>query len=147
MELQNTMNAQELARVESQVNAFNDSLGGERKATENLGKDQFLKLLITQLQNQDPTKPMEDKQFIAQMAEFSALEQMNNLSSEFAKLSGMISSGQAVSLLGKEVEIVQGAGTVTGTVEEVQSGDNPQIRVNGSYYDYQAVQTIKGATE
>jgi flagellar basal-body rod modification protein FlgD len=147
MELQNTMNAQELARVEAQVNAFNDSIGGEREVNQNLGKDQFLKLLLTQLQNQDPTKPMEDKQFIAQMAEFSALEQMNNLSSEFAKLSGMISSGQAISLLGKEVEIVQGNGTINGTVEEVQSGENPQIRVNGTYYDYQAVQAIKGATE
>ncbi|MEG0259013.1 MAG: flagellar hook assembly protein FlgD [Lysinibacillus sp.] len=44
-----------------------------------LGKDAFLKLLITQLQNQDPTNPMDDRDFIAQMAQFSSLEQMQNM--------------------------------------------------------------------
>lgn len=45
-----------------------------------LGKDQFLKILMTQLQNQDPLSPMEDRDFIAQMAQFSSVEQLNNLS-------------------------------------------------------------------
>jgi flagellar basal-body rod modification protein FlgD len=147
MDLQNTMNAQELSRVEAQVNAFNKSIEGDRQPQQDLGRDQFLKLLMTQLQNQDPTSPMEDKQFIAQMAEFSALEQMTSLSSEFARMSGLISSGQAVSLLGKEVELTQNGATISGTVQEVQSGENPQVRVNGTFYDYSAVQTIKGATE
>jgi flagellar basal-body rod modification protein FlgD len=147
MDLQNTMNAQELSRVEAQVNAFNKSIESDRQPQQELGRDQFLKLLMTQLQNQDPTSPMEDKQFIAQMAEFSALEQMTSLSSEFARMSGLISSGQAVSLLGKEVEVTQNGQSVSGTVQEVQSGENPQVRVNGTFYDYSAVQTIKGAAE
>lgn len=50
-----------------------------KKADSNLDKDAFLKLLVTQLKNQDPLSPMEDKEFIAQMAQFSALEQMENL--------------------------------------------------------------------
>jgi len=71
-----------------------------------LGKDDFLKILITQLQNQDPTNPMEDKDFIAQMATFSSLEQMTNMNttmSNFISLqtqSNLISYGQFV---GKEV--------------------------------------------
>ncbi|MCT2344021.1 flagellar hook assembly protein FlgD [Niallia taxi] len=71
-----------------------------------LGKDEFLKILITQLQNQDPSNPMEDKDFIAQMATFSSLEQMTNMNttmSNFISLqtqSNLISYGQFV---GKEV--------------------------------------------
>jgi flagellar basal-body rod modification protein FlgD len=54
----------------------------ERKTGDQiLGKDDFLKILLTQLQNQDPLNPMEDKDFIAQMATFSSLEQMINISS------------------------------------------------------------------
>ena len=52
-----------------------------REANGNLDKDDFLKLLITQLQNQDPTSPMDDTAFVSQMATFSSLEQMSNMNS------------------------------------------------------------------
>lgn len=51
----------------------------ENKQSGMLGKDAFLNLLITQLRNQDPLNPMEDKEFISQMAQFSSLEQMQEL--------------------------------------------------------------------
>lgn len=58
----------------------------ERKTGDGvMGKDDFMKLLIAQLQNQDPTNPMKDNEFIAQMAQFSALEQTMNLSKSFEK--------------------------------------------------------------
>ena len=50
------------------------------KSNQSLGKDDFLKLLVTQLQSQDPLNPMDDKEFIAQMAQFTSLEQMQKFS-------------------------------------------------------------------
>jgi flagellar basal-body rod modification protein FlgD len=61
-----------------------------------LGKDDFLKILVTQLQNQDPTAPMDDTQFIAQMAQFSSLEQMQNVSQVTALQQAMMSIGSDV---------------------------------------------------
>ena len=58
----------------------------ERKTgNSQLGKDEFLKILMAQLQNQDPTNPMKDNEFIAQMAQFSSLEQMTNMTQAFEK--------------------------------------------------------------
>lgn len=79
----------------------------ERKVGSSLGKDDFLKILMAQLQNQDPTNPMKDNEFIAQMAQFSALEQMSNMTKAFESYT----QGQQQSMLiqynqfvGKEVK-------------------------------------------
>jgi len=141
------MTTTDLANVQAQAESFNRALNGTRVATDELGKDEFLKLLITQLTHQDPTEPMDDREFIAQMAQFSTLEQMTNLSSEFERLGGLLQSGQAVSLLGKTVDIVLGSATITGQVDEVTSGEYPQVLVNGFYYDYGNVQRIRTEEE
>ncbi|MEN2766445.1 flagellar hook assembly protein FlgD [Ornithinibacillus xuwenensis] len=57
-----------------------------RTPSNDLGKEEFLKILMTQLQNQDPTNPMEDREFISQMAQFSSLEQMMNMSNAISSL-------------------------------------------------------------
>ncbi|HEY9570673.1 MAG TPA: flagellar hook assembly protein FlgD [Metalysinibacillus sp.] len=72
-----------------------------------LGKDAFLKLLITQLQNQDPTNPMDDREFIAQMAQFSSLEQMQNMTKAMESL--LLSQQQSqlmeyTNFIGKDVK-------------------------------------------
>lgn len=71
-----------------------------------LGKDAFLKLLVTQLQHQDPLNPMDDKQFIAQLAQFSSLEQMNNIADGIKALTEKTAQQDmlsAVNYIGKEV--------------------------------------------
>jgi len=69
---------------------------GVRKPGNDLDKDAFLKLLLVQLQYQDPLNPMEDREFIAQMAQFSALEQMQNMNNAYAR-------SQAYDMIGRDV--------------------------------------------
>jgi flagellar basal-body rod modification protein FlgD len=147
MSLNVMLSSAELAAVNQEVNAFNKALSAGKtvNAGGELGKDEFLKLLIAQLSHQDPTQPMQDKEFIAQMAQFSSLEQMTNVSSEISKVAALLAKGQAVSLLGRMVEIVAGSQVVEGVVDEVSGGDFPQILVNGLFYDVSQVQTVRRA--
>lgn len=103
-----------------------------RGSTE-LGKEEFLKLLVCQLQNQDPLNPQSDTEFISQLAQFSSLEQMTNMNTTLA-------NNSAYSLVGKEV-IVQtkdSAGVISevrGTVDyvEMQNGD-AMLSIDGKTY-------------
>jgi len=89
-------------------------------AKDTLGKDDFLRLLITQLRYQDPLSPMEDKEFIAQMAQFSSLEQIRNL----YKLNQL---QQATSLLGRSVLAVK----ETNGIQEQVYGRVTGVRTYG----------------
>lgn len=79
----------------------NVSTAASKQSSDSLGKDQFLKILITQLQNQNPMEPLEDKEFIAQMAQFTSVEQLTNISSQIESLSQSL--GAASGLIGKQV--------------------------------------------
>lgn len=116
--------------------------GGGREVKDILGKDDFLRILITQLQHQDPIAPVEDTEFIAQMAQFSSLEQINNLVTQFTTLSQTLSAGQSLQLLGREVEIANQGNAVRGVVESVTIGENPQIVVNNNSYQIDAITRI-----
>ncbi len=150
MELLNTQNnintqmsAGEKFAVENAVNTYNKSLVQEgRKTSNELGKDDFLKLLITQLQNQDPTSPMENTEFISQMAQFSSLEQMTNMSTAFSKMAAFINSSEAASTLGKTVELDIGDTSIQGIVEGATRGENPQILVKGMYYSMDKIKAV-----
>ena len=145
MDISLTLTPQERAGVSQQVDAFNKTLNEGKGARVNaaLDKNDFLKILITQLSHQDPTQPMNDKEFVAQMAQFSSLEQITNMSDGLTKVADLIARSQAVGLLGNAVDVSDGAGTVSGIVQAVTGGNFPQILVNGQYYDVSQVQKIK----
>ena len=137
------MTGADYAKVVSEVNNFNKALNDGKVVSKDMGKDEFLKILITQLQNQDPSSPMEDKEFISQMAQFSSLEQVSNLNTEFAKVSTQLAGTQAVSLLGKNVSLQDVAGNmISGRVEAVTGGSNPQLQINNRFYDYASVDRV-----
>ena len=145
IQLNTRLSDQEMAKLNMQVDSFNKSITIEgRKVQRDLGKDDFLKLLITQLSNQDPTSPMENTEFIAQMAQFSSLEQMTNMNQEFATMNSMLVSSQAVGTIGKTVDITLGDTKTTGVVEAVTYGANPQVRVNNMYYDMKQISAVYG---
>ena len=88
-----------------------------------LGKDDFLKLMVAQMKNQDPMTPADDKDNIAQMAQFSSLEQITNLANATQELATRMSLTQNVGLLGHDVTYTGTDGTaVTGTVDGLDLG-------------------------
>lgn len=106
-------------QINSVTNNYSSSSSSSGSA-DSLGKDQFLQLLVTQLEYQDPLEPMENTEFIAQMAQFSALEQMQNLSqtSEFQKATLMIDKNIKAEVASDGI-----TQTIYGTVTSVrQSG-------------------------
>lgn len=107
---------------------------GTTKATGNstLGKDQFLKILITQLQNQDPMQPMEDKEFIAQMAQFTSVEQLMNISTQITAMNQSL--GSVSGLIGKDITWTDPKTELSksGNVESIVVSSGIQYAVVGS---------------
>ena len=80
-----------------------------------LGQEEFLMLMLTQLQNQDPTKPMEDGEFIAQMAQFTTVEELGGMSKSIENLASSLTSSsalQAATMVGRSV-LVEGESGVS----------------------------------
>ena len=96
----------------------------DRAPSSELGKDEFMKILMTQLQHQDPTSPMDDREFISQMATFSSLEQMTNMASSIDMLvqSQMVSPViQYSHMIGKEISY-QAYDKETGKKLDIEKG-------------------------
>ena len=109
-----------------------------------LGQDEFLKLLVVQMRNQDPLKPVSDTEFIAQMAQFSNLEQTKAMSSDIAKLRQSSAFNQATALMGKQVRLLSDEDTFTkGIVTDLTVKDGEvSLIVNGKTYELGQVVSV-----
>ena len=105
-----------------------DSIGSAAVSTgtpknAGLGQEDFLKILLTQLQFQDPLKPMDNQEFIAQMAQFTSLELNRQQNDKTDTLMTIQTATQALGLIGKQVEITTDNGQQVGTVTAVRFPD------------------------
>jgi flagellar basal-body rod modification protein FlgD len=113
--------------IDSTYLLTNNQNQSKSTGSSNLGKDDFLKILMTQLQNQDPLNPMQDTEFISQMANFSSLEQMTNLNSSigsFIKQEQQNQFLQTAMMIGKTVTYSDESGSEnTAVVKSVSLKD------------------------
>jgi flagellar basal-body rod modification protein FlgD len=123
------------------INSVSSLTGSSNDATprlpmQTLGQDDFLKLLVTQLSAQDPMNPQKDTDFIAQMAQFSSLEQTRSMQSDISGLRGEQQVLQANGMIGRTVALQDNSGaTITGVVSGLSlATGTPQIIVNGQAY-------------
>lgn len=117
------------------------------------GTDTFLKLLVAQLQNQDPTSPMDDSTFITQLAQFNSVEQMISLKAAVTQEANSVQASESVALIGQQVTYsstpvgggtsVSNQGTVTG-VQILTSGVD--LVIGGQNVPLNDVTAVGGAT-
>ena len=127
----------------------------DREIKKTLGKDDFLKLLVTQMQFQDPLKPMEHTDFTTQLAQFSSLDQLfaiNDGMQELSEIEGGANSVQAVDFIGKEVKasgnkVYIGKDKSSAVIEYNLADAVSNVIINISDKDGNNVRTIKAGPQ
>jgi len=110
------------------------SAGASGATSSGMGKDTFLKLLMAQMSNQNPMEPTDDKEMLAQLAQFSTLEQMTSMATSQQSSAAATQMSQAVNLLGRTVTYLDADGAKqTGTVDQVSMVNGaPNLTVGGN---------------
>lgn len=99
----------------------------------NLTLQDFLQVLMTQLTYQDPLKPMDNQEFMAQIAQFTTLEQTQQLNTNIETLVSNQAAQQSIGLIGHAVAVTTASGSTTGSVASIDlSGATPQLTVTTS---------------
>lgn len=104
------------------MDAIGSVLSGSRDVSSSttLNQEDFIKLFLTQLNFQDPMEPVDNREFLAQIAQFSSLEQARQTGEKIEDLVTLNSTSQSVSLIGKFVEINSSSEVTTGTVSAIR---------------------------
>ena len=150
-----------MAGISSDVTALKNDTAFNNLSTASTNKNDttdytmFLQLMLTQLENQDPTQPMDNTEWLAQLAQYSSLEQMTAMNSNMEtianNLNGLSSTmgtnaviSQTLSLVGKEVTVKTDAGNIDGTVEEAKFDNGVgYVKVGDNYYAIANVTAIR----
>ena len=103
-----------MTKVDNTYNYVEIQTNGQKPSTASstLGQDDFLKLLITELKHQNPLEPLDSKEYIAQLAQFSTLTQMQNMNSQIASLS-------AVNVIGRQATAYDGEEKINGEIKGI----------------------------
>ncbi len=114
-------------------------------ALSGIGSDQFLQLLVAQLQNQDPLDPVSDKDFINQLATLNTVQGLSDLNASFAQMLQLQQLTQGADLLGKTIEYIPTGATTptTGKVDSVAVQDgNYVLKVGSDTVSLSQIQTV-----
>ena len=132
------------ASVNSSLFDNTDTSATGRVPTQTLTQDDFLKLIVAQMSAQDPMKPVDDTQFVAQMAQFSTLQATTSMQQSMAQMSSQQQFLQANGLIGRAVALLDSQGAlINGTVSTVlMTNGTPQIVVNGQPYDLSTLLSV-----
>ncbi len=130
------------------VNGTASNVNSDGTATANnstTDKNQFLLLLVNELQNQDPTQPTDEKETLSQLAQFSQLEQIQNLNTTLTANSGFANVAQSATLIGKTVSTATDTATgMSGVVSSVSlSNGKTYLQVGGQNIDASTVTSIQ----
>lgn len=138
------------ADIQSQMTAPPDKL--ERLPAKTMGQTEFLNLLVTQMRNQDPLKPVSDTEFIAQMAQFTSLEQTKEMGADLQQLRQSYNLTQGTALMGKPVKVATGEKEnqvfTNGIVTDLKVNKDGDVSVilNGQTYDLDSVIEVHSET-
>lgn len=132
-----------------------DNPYGQSQSTQNLPADpglgmfDFLKLLTVQMTSQDPLNPMEDSDFIAQMAQFSSLQEMSKMNQQMTSLQSLNQWTNSQQLIGQEVGFIdeggdEQAGIVSGIRRE---GPDTFLLINGNYVPFTSVYSVLSSSK
>ena len=140
----NSLNTITVDGVTYNADAYAANNPKETKANDELGKDAFLQLLVTQLKNQDPLDPQDNSSYIAELAQFSSLEQMTNVAKSLEDLGKVVNNidtsvlvGQLSGMIGKKIDWIE-------TVNEADEEGNPTSRQDGFTGTVTGVTLIEG---
>ena len=138
------------ADIQSQMTAPPENL--ERLPAKTMGQTEFLSLLVTQMRNQDPLKPVSDTEFIAQMAQFTSLEQTKEMGADLQQLRQSYNLTQGTALMGKPVKVATGEKEnqvfTNGIVTDLKVNKDGDVSVilNGQTYDLDSVIEVHSET-